>query len=81
MSIQIAEDISIKTWNDAVSNVGDKTLIDPNSALFRQAMVEKVIPIAIKSVSEILSPLNSRERALLRNLLKRIISTDVGQSA
>lgn len=45
-----------------------------------QAMVEKLIPISIKSVSEILSPLNSRERDLLRSLLKRIIYADDEQS-
>jgi len=38
LSIQIAKGISIKTWNNAISDTGDMTLIDPESAVFKQAV-------------------------------------------
>ena len=41
LSIQIAKDISIKTWNNALSDSLERTLIDPSSAIFHQAVVLK----------------------------------------
>jgi hypothetical protein len=41
LSIQIAEDISIKTWNNALSDTQDQTLINPSSAIFQQAVLLK----------------------------------------
>jgi hypothetical protein len=38
LSIQIAT-ISIKTWNIALADVEDRTLIDPDSAVFKRAVV------------------------------------------
>jgi hypothetical protein len=38
LSIQIAQGISLKTWNNAISDMVDKTLIDPESAVFKQAV-------------------------------------------
>jgi TPR repeat protein len=35
LSIQIDKDMSIKTWNDALSDIQDQTLIDPSSAIFQ----------------------------------------------
>jgi hypothetical protein len=37
LAIEIGKDIVIKTWNNAVSDAGDKTLIDPASPLFSKA--------------------------------------------
>jgi hypothetical protein len=37
LEVQIDKDIVIKTWNNAVSDVGDNTLIDPASPLFKKA--------------------------------------------
>ena len=37
LAIQIDSEISIKTWNNAVSDVADSTLIDPGSPLFAKA--------------------------------------------
>ena len=42
LSIQIAKGISIKTWNNAVSDTLDKTLIDPDSSVFKQAVTLKI---------------------------------------
>jgi hypothetical protein len=42
LSIQIAEGISIKTWNNAISDIQDKTLIDPESAVFKLAVTLKI---------------------------------------
>jgi uncharacterized protein len=42
LSIQIAEGVSIKTWSNAISDVGDQTLIDPESAVFKRAIALKV---------------------------------------
>jgi TPR repeat protein len=41
LSIQIDKDMSIKTWSNALSDIQDKTLIDPSSAIFQQAVVLK----------------------------------------
>jgi hypothetical protein len=35
--IRIAKEVYIKTWNNAVSDIGDKTLIEPASSLFSKA--------------------------------------------
>jgi hypothetical protein len=37
LEVQIDKDIVIKTWNNAVSDAGDNTLIDPGSPLFSKA--------------------------------------------
>jgi hypothetical protein len=37
LAIEIGKDIVIKTWNNAVSDAGDRTLIDPASPLFSRA--------------------------------------------
>jgi hypothetical protein len=42
LSSQIAEGISIKTWNNALSDIEGKTLIDPDSAVFKQAVALKI---------------------------------------
>jgi Sel1 repeat len=42
LSIQIAKGISIKTWNNAISDVVDKTLIDPDATVFKQAVALKI---------------------------------------
>lgn len=41
-----------------------------------EAMAEKLIPISMKSVQEVLAPLNAGERDTLRGLLRRIIAAD-----
>jgi hypothetical protein len=38
MSVAIGNKIYLKTWNDAVSDVGDGTLIKPGSALYEKAL-------------------------------------------
>ena len=38
LAISIADDIQVKTWNNALSDIGDHTLIDPNSDLYRRAL-------------------------------------------
>ncbi len=35
--VTIGPDISVKTWNNALSDIGDQTLIDPSSSLFAVA--------------------------------------------
>lgn len=35
LSVQLSDNISVKTWNNAVSDVFDKTLIDPDSNVFK----------------------------------------------
>jgi GYF domain 2 len=40
--IQIWDNIYIDTWNNSFSDIGDHTLIDPNSALFRSLSTLKV---------------------------------------
>lgn len=37
LSIEISKDITIKTWNNSLSDINDKTLIDPSSQLFSDA--------------------------------------------
>jgi Sel1 repeat len=41
LSIQITKGISIKTWNNALSDLENKTLIDPESTVFKQAVALK----------------------------------------
>ena len=40
LAIEIAPDLVLKTWNNAFSDIGDGTLIEPSSELF-----EKVLPL------------------------------------
>lgn len=35
LSVKLSDNISVKTWNNAVSDVFDKTLIDPDSSVFK----------------------------------------------
>ncbi|MGU3326094.1 hypothetical protein ACLBXB_04075 [Methylobacterium mesophilicum] len=37
LSIEISKDLEIKTWNNAVSDTFDRTLIEPKSQLFQSA--------------------------------------------
>jgi TPR repeat protein len=41
LSIQIAEGIVIKTWNNAISDTSAKTLLDPESPVFKKAVLLK----------------------------------------
>ncbi len=36
LGIEIADDIVVTTWNNALSDIADQTLIDPNSSLFQK---------------------------------------------
>lgn len=38
MEITVGPDVYVKTWNNAVSDVSDRTLIDPSSPLFQSAV-------------------------------------------
>lgn len=38
VAIDIADDVQVKTWNNAFSDILDETLIDPSSPLFDQAL-------------------------------------------
>ena len=42
LEISIAKDVSVKTWNNALSDIADKTLIATDSALFQTASRMKV---------------------------------------
>ena len=35
--VSIAKDVSVQTWNNALSDIFDKTLLEPNSAIFNKA--------------------------------------------
>ena len=35
LSVQISDNVYIKTWNNKLSDIGHDTLIDPNSSLFK----------------------------------------------
>lgn len=37
ISIEVARDVYLKTWNNSLSDISDRTLIDPASAMFRTA--------------------------------------------
>jgi hypothetical protein len=41
LQIEIAPNIHVSTWNNAVSDVGSNTLIDPNSSLFKSLAAMK----------------------------------------
>jgi uncharacterized protein YecT (DUF1311 family) len=41
LGIEIAPNVQVKTWNNALSDMFDKTLIDPSSDAFRQASALK----------------------------------------
>lgn len=38
LTVTIADNIEVTTWNNALSDIADKTLIDPNSPLYRAAL-------------------------------------------
>ncbi len=42
LAIKMDDDVTIKTWNNAVSDVGDHTLINPGSPVFQKASTLKV---------------------------------------
>src|SRR3954453_11128023 len=42
LEIEIANDIHVKTWNNALSDISDQTLIDPGSTLFAKISALKV---------------------------------------
>jgi hypothetical protein len=42
LAISLGSDVSVKTWNNALSDIGDRTLIDPNSTLFQTLTSMKV---------------------------------------
>jgi hypothetical protein len=37
LAVSVSDDITLQTWNNALSDIGDKTLIDPHSSLFAKA--------------------------------------------
>src|SRR5471030_324390 len=37
LAIELADKVEVKTWNNALSDISDKTLIEPRSALFQTA--------------------------------------------
>jgi hypothetical protein len=39
LGIRIAKDLLIKTWNNAISDAASKTLIDPESSVFKKAVI------------------------------------------
>jgi hypothetical protein len=41
VSIKVAEDVRVATWNNAVSDLGDRTLIDPTSSMFKELSTMK----------------------------------------
>jgi hypothetical protein len=42
ISVELAPDIHVSTWNNALSDIGDHTLIDPNSSMFKSLSTMKV---------------------------------------
>lgn len=42
LAVQIGEHVQLKTWNNSFSDIGDKTLIDPASALYQKAVALRV---------------------------------------
>ncbi|NNM71905.1 hypothetical protein [Enterovirga aerilata] len=38
LAVEIAKDISLKTWNNSISDAGDRTLIEPDSLLYGKAV-------------------------------------------
>jgi len=38
LAIEIGSRIFVKTWNNAVSDIGDRTLLDPDSPIYKQAL-------------------------------------------
>jgi uncharacterized protein len=42
IEVELAQDVSVTTWNNAFSDTRFKTLIDPNEQLFQQASILKV---------------------------------------
>jgi hypothetical protein len=42
LSVEVGDDIALKTWNNSVSDASDHTLIDPTSIIFHKASSMKV---------------------------------------
>lgn len=42
ISIEVAPEIHVKTWNNALSDIGDNTLLDPSSQVFQAASSMRV---------------------------------------
>lgn len=42
LSVAIAQGVTVKTWNNSLSDIGSKTLIPPESKLFQKASQMKV---------------------------------------
>jgi hypothetical protein len=42
ISVSLAPDVQVSTWNNSLSDLGDHTLIDPNSSLFKALATMKV---------------------------------------
>jgi GYF domain 2 len=42
LAVEIGKDVWLKTWNNAVADVGDNTLIQPESELYRKAIALRV---------------------------------------
>jgi hypothetical protein len=42
LSISVAPDVQVSTWNNALSDIGDNTLIDPSSSMFKTISTLKV---------------------------------------
>jgi hypothetical protein len=42
LSVMIGNEVCVKTWNNSVSDVGDRTLIEPSSALYQKAVSLRV---------------------------------------
>ena len=47
--VQIAPGVTVKTWNNAVSDIGSGTLIDPTSPVFKSASLMKLGQIVLFS--------------------------------
>lgn len=56
LSIQIAKGVEVKTWNNALSDIGDKTLIDARSPVFDKVLTLKENQRVIFSGSFIKNP-------------------------
>jgi hypothetical protein len=66
LSIKIGKDVSIKTWNNAFFDTAHKTLVDPESAAFKRAVMLKVgqkAPLVVNSL--LMQTISSKRGALL----------------
>jgi hypothetical protein len=41
LSIQLTPDVTVKTWNNSLSDISDQTLIEPDSVMYRQLVAMK----------------------------------------